>query len=318
MKHSFFRFSAVVAGVLFAFAFLALPAADAQLSKIFRRDFQLENLVVTEVSSVNEHEGIIKAVRKRDATFCFEFSGGKKHSIPCAEAAVSDANVYIITVSGGTELFFKNRTAATLADFSAGDKINVFGNTQEDTGTSTIDAIIVRNMSDKGEGKKVLVYHQLNNLLLVSMTEEAGGSRIITAQSRGGDTYTITVKNVTIFLTKNRQPVTISAFTVGTVFNVWGLFNTADKTMNALIIRTLSDETTGATIQGVIQSIDGANIVLKVEKATGFPHLAGRMITIQSGLTASTSIQVHGMLDPAGNIMNGVRRIIFKPFADGN
>lgn len=315
MKQAVFRTGGVVAGLILIFSLLVLPVADAQLKKIFRKDFQLENLVVTEVSSVNSHEGVIKAVHKRDATRCFEFSGGQKRSIPCAEPVVSDALVYAINVSSGTELFFANKVNATITDFSVGDKVNVFGNLEEN-GT-TVQASIVRNLSNKGEGSGVVVYNQLDSLLLNTLVAKPDGSHTITATSRMGDQYTITVTNATMLLTKNRQKAEISAFVTGTVFNVWGLFNASDKTMKALVMRTLSDETTGATIQGTIKSINGSSFVLQVKKAVGFPHLVGREIAINSGLVASTSVQVQGTLDPAGNTMSGVRRITFSPLADG-
>src|SRR5258708_3868622 len=69
---------------------------------------------------------------------------------------------YRIEVSASTNLYLRNRTVATLADFSAGDEINVFGFYNSD---GTIQAYLVRDLSKPVQQQFI----QLNNADLVSI-----------------------------------------------------------------------------------------------------------------------------------------------------
>jgi len=76
---------------------------------------------------------------------------------------------YRIEVDATTRLFLRDRSAATLADFSAGDRLNVFGTYNTD---GSIQALVVRNLSKPIEK----TFFQLNNAELVSVSQVTGNS----------------------------------------------------------------------------------------------------------------------------------------------
>lgn len=165
MNNKFFALlilATLFAGPSAGFAETAVSASVKADVAVFDGDLsddeivQLNNLIIRDISSATfptvitaSHEVGIRCLKYKNETS----AGGV--AFPCP---VPHSSVYMIKVDAGTILMLKNRTRAQVADFVAGDHINVYGFMDRDT--NAISALIVRNL-DKPAGRK---YLQINNI----------------------------------------------------------------------------------------------------------------------------------------------------------
>lgn len=89
---------------------------------------------------------------------------------------------YRIEVDASTRLLLRDRTAATLGNFSPGDQINVFGYYNSD---GSIQAYLIRDLSKPAQDEFI----QLNNVDLVSISSVTIPATLIVAQTQGYPCY---------------------------------------------------------------------------------------------------------------------------------
>ena len=246
------------------------------------------------------------------------------------------AYLYQIAVSSDTRLLLRNRTIATLGDFSSGDQINVFGYYAND---GSIRALIVRNLS-KPEEKQFI---QLDNTNLVSVSgntlvvvqrqnfpcygfndmgekrynapcplgaeQQSPALRGVQVPSQVAPYYDLSRKYVvqldaqTIILDRNRNRIGVSDLSAGDQLNIYGVIGT-DQVIEADIIRDTSKPAkppTPETIKGTVTQVnaDGSFVMQTSD---------GRSITVQ-GVSVGAQVTVHGILDEIKNFISQVTEI---------
>lgn len=161
---------------------------------------------------------------------------------------------YDIKVSAITKIMLQNRTITTLADFSAGDRINVYGRYNSD---GSIQAYIIRNISKVSTIQTV----QLNHVTLTSIS----GNTLTIVVNRGypcfasdvngvvdvtrvcplgndlsSRVYIVSVDSSTLLLDRNRTIIPLSSIKAGDILNINGDVNTANQTIKGRFVRDLS------------------------------------------------------------------------------
>src|SRR3989338_715711 len=140
-----------------------MPVPTIPIEPIDDSDFedivQFNNLIVRGVSGPSFPAEIRASyeVGVRCQKFQSESASGLEYSCP-----LSPSVLYTIKVDSDTRLLLRNRQRASLASFEVGDRINVYGFT--DSGVSSIDAVVVRNLSKPVRQSFI----QLNNMEVLS------------------------------------------------------------------------------------------------------------------------------------------------------
>src|SRR3989344_3537695 len=244
--------------------------------------------------------------------------------------------LYRIEVSSDTRLLLRNRMGATLADFSSGDQINVFGYYAND---GSIRALIVRNLS-KPEEKQFI---QLDNTNLVSVSgntlivvqrqnfpcygfNDMGEKRFNAPCPLGAEQQSPTLRGVqvpsqvapyydlsrkyvvqldaqTIILDRNRSRIGVSDLSLGDQLNIYGVIGT-DQVIEADIVRDTSKPAKPSapeTIKGTVTQVnaDGSFVMQTSD---------GRSITV-SEVNVGAEVTVRGILDEIKNFISQVTEI---------
>lgn len=286
---------------------------------------------------------------------CYRFSSAtatKGENIPCPTAVVSSVSssaagmsapeaypmqrVYRIKIDASTKLLLRERTPATLSDFSAEDKINVFGYYNSD---GTITAYMARNLT-KPVVQQTL---QLNNVTLVSVS----GNTLAVVQEtyspcryyqNGAPTdniacpmgisafeshaatksiqkpdfisnwqaarkYVVNVDSQTAVLDRNRGKLAVSDLRIGDKLNIYG--DTADngQTITADIVRDLSLPPSVSQYSGTISAVNpDGSFAIRTDK--------GATITVKNPFSVGSRIKITGLLDSA-NILSQITQISF-------
>jgi hypothetical protein len=146
---------------------------------------EFNNLTVDSVSSVNVPAEIVAG---GNLSPCFKFQSENDSNgaaIPCpmmSNQMGTAISGYRIEVGASTQLMLRDRTQATLSDFSQGDQINVFGFYNTD---GSIQAFLVRDIS-----KPVSVEtDQLNNVTLVSVSATGTTATLAVTQQIGNPCF---------------------------------------------------------------------------------------------------------------------------------
>ncbi len=250
---------------------------------------------------------------------------------------------YRIAVDASTRLLLRDRTIATLSDFSAGDKINVFGYYNND---GSIQAYLVRDLSKPAQNEFI----QLNNVEIVSLPTGAIPTTIVVAQAQGYPCYgfgangsakqsiacpmgmpatsnspmmqkltipaslapnwqmlrkyVINIDASTIILDTNRTTLSLASLQIGDQLNIYGNTTNNGQTLTADIIRDLSIPATPATYNGKITQINSdGSFVIQTND--------GRTITVQNPIQVGATVQVSGLLDRVKNILSEISNINF-------
>jgi hypothetical protein len=250
---------------------------------------------------------------------------------------------YRIEVGAGTVLLLRDRTHATLADFSAGDEINVFGYYNTD---GTIQAYLVRDLSKPTQKQFI----QLNNADLVSIGgtsaqptlvvveqpnfpcynfDATTGNRQssiacpmgITAPASNAVTqnlavpqsmsmiwqasrkYVVNLGPQTIILDRNRARLTVADLKIGDKLNIYGSTGDNGQTIDADIVRDLSQPVTATAYSGQVTQVntDGSFLIQTTD---------GRTLTVQNPIKVGVYVQIKGLLDSLSNVLSQVTSII--------
>ncbi len=247
---------------------------------------------------------------------------------------------YRIEVDASTLLTLRDRTAASLSDFTSGDTINVFGYYNSD---GSIQAYLVRDLSKPAQDEFI----QLNNVDLVSISTSSTPTQLVVAQSQGypcygfdtsgsaktsiacpmGATSNSAVQNVqpptalaptwmlmrkyvvnvdanTILLDSNRTKLALTDLQVGDQLNVYGDTNDNGQTLNADIVRDLSIPAIPATYSGKVTQVDeDGSFIIQTND--------GQTIKVQNPIQAGATVQLTGLLDRLTNILSQVTSLYF-------
>ena len=250
---------------------------------------------------------------------------------------------YRIEVSASTQLMLRDRTQASLADFSSGDEINVFGYYNTD---GSIQAYLIRDLSKPAESQ----FLQLDNVTLVSISTTSSPATLVVAQAQGypcwgfgangasskqsiacpmgvrstsedPSTQNVTVPPVlaptwqylrkyavsvdprTVILDSNRTVLGLSDLQIGDSLNVYG--NTTDngQTISADIVRDLS-------IPATSQSYSGKVTQVNADGSFVIQTTDGRTITVQSPVQTGATLTVNGVLDRLSEVLSEVSSIL--------
>lgn len=218
---------------------------------------QLNNLTIQSVSGSSK-PGMIYA-SDNSVIYCTEFRSTEGSGLRAPCPVIGPNTLYQISVADDTILLFQNRRRAAMSDFSAGDRINVFGFLDPNSGL--VQALIVRDLSKSGV--RTGYYTQFNNLRVVSAPSAPDAPATLTATavnpcgSRLPCTlmsilYTVNINSNTQILNTSRGPLPLSSVQAGDIINVYGWY--ANGTMDALILRDLSATSrtgSGPVISGV-------------------------------------------------------------------
>src|SRR5258708_2367905 len=249
---------------------------------------------------------------------------------------------YRIEVSASTNLYLRDRRAATLADFSAGDEINVFGFYNSD---GTMQAYLVRDLSKPMQQQFI----QLNNADLVSIGGTSAQPTLVVVErpnfpcynfdsntggrnasiacplgiSSTGDNaatknitvpqslsmiwpasrkYVVNVNPQTVILDRNRTRLGVGDLKIGDQLNIYGSTNDNGQTVNADIVRDMSQPVTATTYNGTVTQVnaDGSFAVQTSD---------GRTLTVQNPIKVGVTVQLQGVLDSLSNVLSQVTRI---------
>lgn len=242
---------------------------------------------------------------------------------------------YRIEVDSSTRLILRDRTDASLSDFSAGDKINIFGYYNND---GSIQAYLVRNLSKPMQQEFI----QLNNAELISISATSTPVTLVVAQAQGypcygfgvgGNAraqiacpmgvnlpnvqapsallpnwmmmrkYVVSIDNQTVILDRARDKLNLSDLMVGDELNTYGDTTDSGQTIKADIIRDLSIPAQAATYSGkVIQVTSDGSFVIQTAD--------GRSITVQNPIQTGLTVSVTGLLNRLTNILSNISSII--------
>ena len=147
---------------------------------------------------------------------------------------------------------------------------------------------------------------QVNNLTITDVSYDQGYTAIIKANN-----FTIRVSPYTTLLLRNRALTNISTFIAGDKINVYGYFDPASNTFDALIMRDLSQspvryytQVNNLTVQGVFgsslvaSSQLGAQYTINISGSTSLLYRDRRLMPIYEVQTGDT-INVYGLFNPA-------------------
>ena len=305
------------------------------------------------------------------ASNCLRFdtqNAGKGMVIPCpiappvpapsASNGTSPANgpaimtvppigAFRIEVSANTEIMLRDRTAASLADISAGDQINVFGYYNTD---GSIQAYVVRDTSKPVETQTM----QLNNVSVVSVSGTSIPATLTVTQTVGAPCYHFNTNGAQApiacplgIIAPAQVPApssnaanTSSAPTAPTVapnymmlrrysVNVDARTIVLDRNRNAL---TLADIHQGDRLNVYGETSDnGQTIAADIIRDLSLPVAPstymgtvtqvnpdgsftvqtndGRTFTVQGPVAAGESVSVDGLLNQSGTVLTGVTRL---------
>jgi len=246
---------------------------------------------------------------------------------------------YRVEVSATTELMLRDRSSASLSDFTQGDQINVFGYYNTD---GSIQAYLVRDIS-KPEVTQTM---QLDNVTLNSISGTSIPATLAVTQASGypcygftGNTpatiacpmgvssfsanpatanatalpslmpiwqmlrkYVVTVDAQTIILDRNRTELSLSSLNLGDSLNVYGESSDNGQTIAADIIRDLSIPATASVYSGTVTAVnaDGSFVI-----HTG----NGQTLTVQNPIVVGQTVTVHGLLNPSNSTISSVSNI---------
>jgi hypothetical protein len=249
---------------------------------------------------------------------------------------------YRIKVDGSTRLMLRDRMTATLADFVAGDRINVFGFYNTD---GSIQAYLIRDLSKPVQKE----YFQLNNAELVSISGMAVPTTLVVLQRQNypcydfganGDAkasaicpmgldstsgspvtknlqvptslapiwnlarkYVVNVDAQTVILNRNRTQLSLSNLKVGDELNIYGATSDNGQTIDADIVRDLSLPVVASAYSGTVTQVNAdGSFVIQ--------NGDGRMITVQSPIQVGVTVQLKGVLDSLSNVISQVSSIV--------
>ncbi len=270
-------------------------------------------------------------------TLCKKFNspaGGASIEIACPQPAPTTG--YRISVLKDTILLFRTRSAASIGDFAAGDRINVFGYYNPD---GTVRALIVRNVSKPVERQFI----QLNNmevrdmlktnpptLMLVQYGNDPcqrfeGDKKInmpcplmgaasapsvsasVGSQPRTPEglirKYDVRLTERTIILDKNRTKLTAADIRVGDKINVYGSYTDLNsQAIEAEIVRVLSVPRGSGDVDQTKDRIDGTVERLNAGDGTVLVRMRdGSLVTVENPFRVGTFVSIRGTLKD-GNV----------------
>lgn len=249
---------------------------------------------------------------------------------------------YRIEVDASTRLMLRDRTAATLQDFGAGDQINLFGYYNSD---GTIQVYLIRDLSKPAQDE----FLQLGNVELASISTTTGPATLIVVQKQGYPCYgfgagrglkmpivcpmgvqgtdkiplqstsipaaimpnwqilrkyMINLDTQTIILDANRTTLSLSDLRVGDRLNIYGDTTDNGQTLKASIIRDLSIPPTPTQESGTITQVnaDGSFVIQTND---------GQTVTVQSPIQVGAMVQLTGLLDRMKNMFTHVSSLYF-------
>ncbi len=255
---------------------------------------------------------------------------------------IAVAAPYQIDISTNTELMFRDRTPATLADFAQGDTINVFGYYNAD---GSIQAYLVRDISKPVETQTM----QLDNVTLASLsasnvpatlevTQAQGapclgfsgntsaqiacpmgvmafpgnpGTTSATAPTPSGATpnfvllrkYVVNVDSQTIILDRNRTQLSLASLNPGDTLNVYGETSDNGQTIDADIVRDLSIPPAPSSVNGTVTQVNAdGSFVIQTDN--------GQTLTVQNPVSVGETVTLQGMINSAQNLITEISRLM--------
>lgn len=233
---------------------------------------------------------------------------------------------YRIEVSATTQLMLRDRTQASLSDFSQGDQINVFGYYNAD---GSVQAYLVRDLSKPVQTETL----QLNNVMLVSVSNSSTPATLTVTQQTGFpcygfDTkgsatsiacpmgtasaspsgvmvrkYVVNVDGRTTILDRNRTQLSLANLNAGDQLNIYGETSDNGQTITADIVRDTSVPAAPSTYSGTVTQVnsDGSFVI---------QTSAGQLLTVQSPVSVGESVNLQGMLNAAQNTISQISRLV--------
>lgn len=244
---------------------------------------------------------------------------------------------YRIEVDQNTRLFLRDRTLASISDFSTGDTINVFGFYNTD---GSVNALAVRDLSKPIEK----TFIQLNNVQLISVSGAVPDATIVVAQqpiypcySYGrtginspikypcplplmnlnsapvvpkalmpvwniGRKYEVHIDAQTVVIDRTHNTISIGDMKIGDMLNIYGETDTTGV-INADIVRDLDIPAAATTVNGTITQVNAdGSFAMRLDDGT--------TVTVQNPIAVGVSVHVTGVLDRTQNIISQVSDIM--------
>lgn len=350
MKTAFRVFAGVMSGAFAALLVLSVPARAQEEGDII----QFNNLIVQSVSGTAAPAEIV-AVRQQavEPQPCTRFESRDAKTglrglcpLPPGTPAASAEIRYRIAVDAETILMLRDRQTGTLADFSAGDRLNVFGFYRED---GAIRGLVIRNLV-----KPLPKYFiQLNNVEVVKMSAQEPRTLFVVRRPElpcqkfeserkmefpcplgipasekeqaiqgisisdelkpiigFSGTYEVRLTAKTILLDRDRKTIPFTAIAIGDRLNVYGTHTTADaRIIEAEIVRDLSKPEKAPDAE----RFDG--IITQINQGDGSFVLRlrdGTLVTVTNPVAIDSFVSVRGILDKIAKTIEKVSEIALR------
>jgi len=241
---------------------------------------------------------------------------------------------YRIEIGATTTLMLRDRTPATLANFSSGDEINVFGYYNPD---GSIQAYLVRDTSKPAETQTI----QLDNVTLLSLSGTSIPATLAVTQQQGApcysfgasgngamqpfacplgvssfsadpatanlvapaaepayvalNKYAVTVDAQTIILDRNRATLTLGDLQPGDELNVYGETSDNGQTVDADIVRDLSVPPVATAYAGTVTQVNAdGSFAIRTDN--------GQTVTVPNPVAVGAKVSATGILNSSGTL----------------
>lgn len=246
---------------------------------------------------------------------------------------------YRIEVDQNTRLFLRDRTSAALADFSVGDQINVYGFYNAN---GSIQALVVRDMSKPKQMQFVQINNaQVVSVsgtaapAQITVIQEPSypcygygasgtqkqlnfpcpmGAQLNTPASGtvpqslmpewiASRKYLINIDSNTILLNRVHTQISLSDIKIGDKLNIYGGTDTTGATIDADIVRDISQPPTTQNLEGrVIQvNADGSFVI---QTANGSTY------TVQNPIQVGAQVKISGLIDEINKTISQITNLM--------
>lgn len=258
---------------------------------------------------------------------------------PVKQPAGPPVYQYRIEVSASTRIVLRDRSAGSVSDIAPGDQINVYGYYNPD---GTIQAYLIRDISKPVQTQEIQLNNvQIISIsgtgvpatIAVVQSQIApcygftgGGSTPIACpmgvssfsanaatQNVATPTalapnwmmlrkYVITVDAQTLIMNRNRGALSLADLRVGDSLNVYGTTGDNAQTVNADIIRDVSQPIAVSSYSGTVSQVnaDGSFVIQTTD---------GKTITVTNPVKAGVTVRIMGLLDQLSSILSQVTSI---------
>ena len=246
--------------------------------------------------------------------------------------------LYRIEVDQNTRLYLRDKTQATLSDFASGDKINVFGFYNSDGSiqayiarniskpvekqfiqlnnvelvsisatTAPTTLVVVQKptypcyrFNSQGNDKQSFPCPMgVQSLLENPATKNLQPSQSLMPIWDIVRKYVINVDSQTIILNRARGRLSLTDLKIGDQLNIYGDTSDNSQTINADIIRDISQPAVASNYSGTITQVNS-------DGSFTFQTIDGEMITVKNPINVGDLINIKGIIDQAQKLITEI------------